>query len=170
MSNELPILNQISIPQPCPASWDEMSGSEQQRHCSQCEKSVFHLSEMTRDEAERTLLENSGSLCVRIRVNASDGRVLTREDVRTRSLPRWKPALRRVLGVALAIPLLFFVPGCSREDLPERVADWFLPVEEEVQHADPVMGAVEVIEEMGDVAVMGGVAPADTSGGPVSAE
>ena len=171
MSDELPILNQISIPEPCPASWDAMSGDEQQRHCSQCEKSVFHLSEMTRDEAERTLRENDGNLCVRMRVNRSDGRVLTADDVGATNLPRWKHALRRALGAALAVPLLCFVPGCSRENLPDRVAEWFLPADEEVHEANPVMGDVVIIEEMGEVAVMGKVGPpADQAGGAVVVE
>ncbi len=171
MPRELPILNQISIPGPCRASWETMSGDEQRRHCSQCEKSVFHLSEMTRDEAERTVRENEGNLCVRMLVSKSDGHVLTRDDVKATKLPRWKRALRRALGAVLAIPLLCFVPGCSRENLPDRVADWFLPAEEELVETNPVMGDVVITEEMGEVAIMGKVGPSvDESGGAVVVE
>ena len=51
MSKKLTILDAISIPSPCPAGWDSMTGSRQKRFCRECNKTVYNLSAMSRDEA-----------------------------------------------------------------------------------------------------------------------
>ena len=62
----LPLLDRIAIASPCPASWDEMTGDDQVRHCSLCNLSVHNLSAMTRDEAEGVLAKLSeGRVCAR---------------------------------------------------------------------------------------------------------
>ena len=69
-------LEQIKIASPCPANWDEMTGTEQVRFCLGCRKNVYNLSEMTRNEAQALVEEKEGRLCVRFYTRA-DGTMLT---------------------------------------------------------------------------------------------
>ena len=140
MSNELPILNQISIPEPCPASWDAMTGDEKSRHCAQCEKSVFHLSNMTADEAARVVEQSGGDLCVRGAFRP-DGSLVTRGTRPERAIRMF----RRLAATAVALPMMAFLPGCSKENLPGPLAEWL--GDESAVHS-PVMGDVAVTGQM----------------------
>src|SRR5688500_9147389 len=62
---KLPVLDNIRIASPCSADWSKMTGDERTRHCGDCKKNVYNLSEMTRDEAETLILAKEGRLCVR---------------------------------------------------------------------------------------------------------
>jgi hypothetical protein len=70
------MLDRVSIAAPCPADWDSMPGTDQVRHCSQCNKNVYNLSAMTRREAEALLREKEGQLCTRL-YRRADGTILT---------------------------------------------------------------------------------------------
>jgi hypothetical protein len=70
------MLDRVSIAAPCPADWDQMPGTDQVRHCSQCNKNVYNLSAMTRREAEALLRETEGKLCARL-YRRRDGTILT---------------------------------------------------------------------------------------------
>ncbi len=122
MPHELPILNQVQIPSPCPASWNAVTGDEKERHCQQCDKSVFHLSHMTAREAARIVEEHRGNLCARIARRKSDGTIVTQAE---RS---WLQSMRRVIcrvvATVVIVPFLSILPGCSKEDLPEPIAEW----------------------------------------------
>jgi hypothetical protein len=72
----LPMLDQLEIAAPCKASWDDMVGDEHVRFCGQCEKNVYNLSSLPREEAEALLVAREGSLCVRM-YKRQDGTVLT---------------------------------------------------------------------------------------------
>lgn len=74
----LPMLENIRIASPCTASWDEMKGDERVRFCGHCEKNVFNLSAMTRDEAEALILATNAKICVRM-YRRTDGTVLTED-------------------------------------------------------------------------------------------
>jgi len=75
----LPMLDQVRVASPCNASWDEMLGDERVRFCMSCEKNVYNLSAMARDEAERLLQERIGKdLCVRFYQRA-DGTIMTED-------------------------------------------------------------------------------------------
>ncbi len=58
----------LTIAEPCSASWDEMDGGDERRFCAHCQKHVHHLSAMT-PQAARSLLGAprgaADSLCVR---------------------------------------------------------------------------------------------------------
>ena len=71
-------LSTIRIAKSCPISWDEMSGTETVRHCSLCDCNVYNLSGMSRDDANRLILETEGRICARYYQRA-DGFVLTRD-------------------------------------------------------------------------------------------
>ncbi len=108
----LEILDEVTIPVPCPASWSDMTGGDRVRTCSACEKPVFDLSAITTVEAARLLGDADRLPCVRVR-RGEDGRILTadgpagfRERIRRR--------LGRHAGWAAALFALVFLPGCTR--------------------------------------------------------
>lgn len=75
----LPMLDSVRVASPCNASWDEMLGDDRVRFCTGCEKNVFNLSAMPREDAERLLQEKlNGELCVRFYQRA-DGTVMTQD-------------------------------------------------------------------------------------------
>jgi hypothetical protein len=71
----LPVLDQIRVASPCSANWNQMTGDDRTRHCGACDKDVYNLSGMTREEAEALILERNGELCVRYYQRA-DGTIL----------------------------------------------------------------------------------------------
>lgn len=73
---KLPLLENVAIAAPCTASWDAMVGDDRVRFCGQCEKNVYNLSAMPRDEAEALLAAREGKMCVRL-YKREDGTVLT---------------------------------------------------------------------------------------------
>jgi hypothetical protein len=76
MNSRRIVLEQIEVPEPCPADWDAMFGKGPVRFCQHCRKNVYNLSEMPRDDAERLVCESARSLCLRF-YRSRDGEVLT---------------------------------------------------------------------------------------------
>ena len=75
----LPLLDTVKVASPCNRSWDEMLGDDRVRFCTSCEKNVFNLSSMSREEAEALLASRSqGELCIRYYQRA-DGTVMTQD-------------------------------------------------------------------------------------------
>lgn len=63
----LPVLEDITIPTKCKADWGKMVGNSTERHCSKCDKVVYNLSAMTREEAEAFWRASAGKdTCVRL--------------------------------------------------------------------------------------------------------
>jgi hypothetical protein len=72
-------LSTIRIASPCPARWDQMTGDERVRHCSECNLSVYNLSAMTEREIDRLLAAHQGQrLCTRL-YRRADGTVITQD-------------------------------------------------------------------------------------------
>jgi hypothetical protein len=71
----LPMLDNLRVATPCRANWDRMLGDERVRHCNDCNKNVFNLSAMTRDQAEALIIAKNGDLCARYYQRA-DGTIL----------------------------------------------------------------------------------------------
>ena len=77
MTTRLPVLlEELRIATPCRADWDDMQGDDRVRFCGRCQKNVYNLSAMRRDEAEALVREREGRLCVRF-YRRHDGTVLT---------------------------------------------------------------------------------------------
>jgi hypothetical protein len=74
----LPVLDNIRVAAPCTARWSAMTGDDRVRACGDCKKTVYNLSEMTRDEAEALIVEHEGRLCVRYYQRA-DGTILLKD-------------------------------------------------------------------------------------------
>jgi hypothetical protein len=93
------MLDQVSIAAPCPADWESMPGTDQVRHCGQCDKNVYNLSAMTRRQAEALLLETEGRLCVQL-YRRADGTILTENcPAGVRAIGR---RISRVAGAAMS--------------------------------------------------------------------
>lgn len=60
----------------CRQRWEDMVGDDRVRACGGCDRPVFNLSEMTRDEAERVLATRGLTPCVRF-YRRPDGTVMT---------------------------------------------------------------------------------------------
>lgn len=77
---KLPVLDNIRVAAPCPARWADMVGDDRVRACADCQKSVYNLSDMTRDEAQALIVEKEGRLCVRY-FQRADGTILLKDCV-----------------------------------------------------------------------------------------
>lgn len=110
-------LNVLDVPNPCSVPWDSMEGDDQVRFCRECSKHVFHLSNMTRAEAERLVLQAEGSLCVQFWRRA-DGTVVTRDCSVVRVAKEAGNAVFLAITCVLMVVLFFFT---------WRRLDWFAP-------------------------------------------
>ena len=75
---KLPVLDNIRVASPCSADWSKMTGDERTRHCGDCRKNVYNISELTRDEAEALIVAMEGRLCVRY-FQRHDGTILLKD-------------------------------------------------------------------------------------------
>ena len=80
MSKKPSYFDRMFIANPCPTDWNKMSGNDQMRYCSECNKQVYNLSKMSRDKAEALVARFEGRLCARFERGA-DGMILTEETV-----------------------------------------------------------------------------------------
>jgi len=71
-------LENVRVASPCSADWDGMYGHERKRFCKECKLSVYNLSGMTRNEAERLVTNSEGRLCVRF-YRRPDGTIITQD-------------------------------------------------------------------------------------------
>jgi hypothetical protein len=94
---KLPILDNIRVATPCKAAWNEMVGDERVRHCMKCDKDVFNLSQMTREDAESLLREKQGNLCARY-FQRADGTIITSDC----AVGKQQRRRRRVMAVGAA--------------------------------------------------------------------
>jgi hypothetical protein len=75
---KLPVLPNIRVATPCSADWNAMTGDERIRACASCNKNVYNLSSMTREEAETLIMAHAGRLCVRY-YQRNDGTILLKD-------------------------------------------------------------------------------------------
>lgn len=174
MGKPLPVvaLENLKVASPCHAAWDDMHGDERVRFCGSCQKNVFNLSEMSREDAEALITRTEGRLCVRF-YRRGDGTVLTQD------CPVGLAAVRRRLawiGAAVAAGLgvvAAFVglrPAGGRTHGGQthvlmgdvaaptvKMGRIAAPVDPTPPPPPPVMGEVDV-----DL-VQGGVAPIDSA-------
>ena len=89
-------LAQVRVASPCKQSWADMIGDDRVRVCKGCERPVFNLSEMTRDEAEAVLATRGIKPCVRF-YRRADG------TVKTTDCPTGAPPRRHLAIVATTL-------------------------------------------------------------------
>src|SRR5262245_62667581 len=103
------LLDSITIPVPCPVSWDEMQGDDRTRFCDRCNQNVHDVSELTRDEAVQLVTGGEHPPCLRL-YRRQDGRVMT-ADCTTRRERVWKWLQRRSPRLEWLFALVVFM-GC----------------------------------------------------------
>lgn len=101
----LSILDQVRIATPCTASWEGMAGDERVRHCGQCDRTVYNVAAMPREEAERLIVAREGRLCLRL-YRRADGTILTADCPVGLAAVRARVA-KGVLRVAAAVAALY---------------------------------------------------------------
>lgn len=71
-------IDNLRIAAPCPVRWDEMRGDDRARFCEQCNRHVYNISELTRRQAEKLIVNTEGRICARLYKRA-DGTVITKD-------------------------------------------------------------------------------------------
>lgn len=125
MRQRLTVLDDIRVAKPCPASWEYMHGDDRVRHCTHCERSVYNISAMSREEAAALIESHEGRLCVRF-YRRADGKIMTKDC--PRGLAKVRARLLTVASAFLAL-LIRAVP------LPEAVTG---------RTSEPTTGAIAV--------------------------
>jgi hypothetical protein len=157
-------LDDLEIASPCSMNWDAMVGDGRVRHCGSCEKNVYNLSAMTKDEALNLVRELEGKMCVRL-YRRTDGTVI-HEDcpvgvaamLKRAKQRTWKMAAAAFalvaggLGFAGSRPATPVVMGAT---LPVRATMGEAPMMGAPMPPEPLMGdiAPPVHETMGKVAM-----------------
>ena len=117
----LPLLDTVQIASPCTASWDEMIGDDRARFCTHCQKDVFNLSAMPKDEAESFIQTRTAEVCVRL-YKRTDGMVLTSDcPVGVKRKRRRKAMVAAVGGGLLAAGAFLAASMRSREEPQEMM-------------------------------------------------
>ena len=116
--------SQLPIPAPCPASWENMSGDDRRRFCSECKLHVHDLSAMTAVEAE-TLVDSEPDICVQYTVERATGEILHQRTRRRGLLGVAAGALLAAATPALAAGSLATERPQDPPSLVERIASWW---------------------------------------------
>ena len=136
MPQDISLLDRVVIASPCTASWAGMKGNERVRFCELCQLNVYNLSSMSRDEAERLMVEKEGKLCATF-YQRRDGTIITRDcPIGLRALRRGMAKTLATIGAA-AMFLVCAGLRWSGRGAPEirmryldpfsRVCDWLAP-------------------------------------------
>ena len=99
------LLGTILVATPCPANWNEMSGDERVRFCSQCQKHVYNLSILTAEAAAALIREKEGRLCGQF-YRRADGTILHAEDCSVGLAARQWRRVKHFAGAAVSLVLL----------------------------------------------------------------
>ena len=104
MSQVASILDDIRVATPCRADWDKMNGDEQSRFCQSCQKNVYNVAMMSREEALALIEKKEGNLCMRLSRRA-DGTLITSD------CPVGIKTKRRRRGWTIAAILAALIPS-----------------------------------------------------------
>lgn len=93
------LIDRVRVKTSCDEAWDAMEGDLARRHCGRCDRDVYDLEQMTREEIATLFAEHApeGLPCMRLRRRA-DGRVVTADCPR----PSRSRVVLRVIG-AMAV-------------------------------------------------------------------
>lgn len=147
-------LNNLKVAKPCSESWEGMYGTDRKRMCGKCELNVYNLSEMTREEAERLIMNAEGRVCARF-YRRADGTVITKDcpvgvkSSRKRTKRFWSSAASLVMALFAGIGFSSLVRSEGSDVVMGDIAV-------ERPYDEPIMGNVAIdvpYAEMGEVAV-----------------
>ena len=156
----LPLLENVAIAAPCTADWDQMVGDDRVRFCRHCEKNVYNLSALPRDEAEALLGARESKMCVRL-YKRTDGTVLTSDCPVGVKKRRRRRAVAGVLGGGLLAAGAALTAATSVHTMGSPVPAMGEPVATAMGSIAPIMGTPPAITADPTVGthVMGGLAP-----------
>jgi hypothetical protein len=90
----------LKIARPCPQDWNSMSGGDTQRHCSECNKDVITLAEMSAEEAAELVRKaKPHSLCLRIEHDEAGSVIFRKPSPASNS----RPLLMLTIGASLLL-------------------------------------------------------------------
>lgn len=148
MRTHLNVLDNLQVASPCHAEWNDMVGNDRVRFCGQCEKSVYNLSQMTRQEALDLVQEKEGNLCVRF-FRRHDGTMITTDcPVGVHHKIRRR---RKTAGVFASVASLLFMSGCANEEAPdsmpnEKPIEQLLSMPAPAGKGGPMMGKPTLVQ------------------------
>lgn len=151
----LPVLPNIRVASPCRADWNEMTGDDRVRACASCNKNVYNLSSMTRDEAEALIVAKEGRLCVRY-FQRHDGTILLKDCVVGVKQKRKRRLIAAGAAALLGGGGLLAYKATRPDPKPEQIEYALMgaiAIETPPVSEPQVVEEPEVIEMMGDVAV-----------------
>ena len=67
----LPPESPLRIKTPCPKTWDQLTGGESKRYCSECSLHVHNAAQLTRDEAQALVANADARVCMRMELDLS---------------------------------------------------------------------------------------------------
>lgn len=133
------LLSRVRIKTACREAWASMVGDDTQRHCARCDRPVFDLSRMTRNEIETLFANEGGRPCVRFH-RRPDGRVVTAD---CPPEERMSSSVRAAAAGALAGAAV--AAGFSFAMLP-RMADMSMELRHLEQEAKSLRARVDGLE------------------------
>jgi hypothetical protein len=119
------LLDQLQIASPCQAKWEDMTGDDKVRFCSQCQKNVFNISNMDAAKAESLIVQKQGRLCLRM-YRRHDGTVITQDcpvglaKIKDKGRAMLYAAATLMAG-AVGLFLGLFVPQKWKQPLEDRL-------------------------------------------------
>lgn len=168
MKTSLKLLDEIHIAEPCPVSWDGMTGNDRVRHCRECNQQVFDLSALTAEEGVRLIEESEGRVCVRF-YRRTDGKIVTRDCVSARCWIYLRRSFIRATGaVASLLAFALTMVGCGWDDNTSSRRDGASQGKPGPSRA--IQGKVDTSFRGESKAVMGGIAPAGNNDGQPKAD
>lgn len=100
-------LDRLYVQKPCSTEWDLMEGNDQVRFCTECNKRVYNLSSMTRNQAEG-LFTTSGELCGKLERDGK-GKIITADQLNRHPFFRIRlpsftsAAVATLLGIGITV-------------------------------------------------------------------
>jgi hypothetical protein len=141
---KLPILDNIRVATPCRADWNQMVGDARARMCLDCNKHVYNISGMTRDEAEALIIEKEGDLCVRY-FQRADGTMLLADCEVGKQQKRNRRIVAASATAMLAGGGLFAWKHPAKELERVKLESKLTPLEEHDRKVVPVVAPPEVV-------------------------
>lgn len=136
-------LLRATVKTPCHMDWERMEGDDRRRFCSRCERPVYQLSHLSREEATE-LISGDSPVCVRM-FRRPDGTVVTSECPPLAAKTRFQFSIATLVVLLTASAAAFAsLPWIGRKIEP-IVQDWLRPAPP-VAPGPPVflMGDVEI--------------------------
>jgi hypothetical protein len=97
------LLQQITIPVPCPVPWDSMTGDARVRMCADCGKEVHNFAELTPREAAALVTERGDHLCGLL-THRSDGSLVMASDCAPEQRPSpFRFTIRSIMVVVAGV-------------------------------------------------------------------